>query len=63
METLNSAWDWAKRDVMSDFGITDGTTGTVATVLSLGVIVGIIVFCVRNRKRMRADFFKGWRGE
>lgn len=51
MDTLNSAWGWAKRDVMADFGIADETTGAVATVLSLSVIVGIIVFCVRTSSR------------
>ena len=63
MDTLNSAWGWAKQDVMSDFGIADDTTGTVATVLSLAVIIGIVLFCVRNWKRTRADFLRGWRGE
>ncbi len=63
MDTLYSAWRWAKQDVMSDIGIESDTTGTVATVFVLAVLVGLPLYLFVNRKRIKADILKGYRGE
>lgn len=63
MDTLYSAWCWAKQDVMNDFGIESDMTGTVATVLSLAFLIGLPLYLFVSRKRIKADILKGYRGE